>query len=511
MIRTFHEFALARVQEKEFEMTMKQPRNDQEVIVLGSGLGGLVAGTLLSRNNHSVLLLREKGYQSSYSTQGYHFLPFSNFSEKSLKPSLVRKISQTLNLSLLMGTRENGKHAKAASDRLKQRTISQVVLPRARIDIFSERSLSQKEWKREFPKEVSQIEEFYGELDQIQPLLEKENWKKHTPAFFPFRRRSFINNIFSFDPFPKEKMDKRLSPFSKEFREFVQLQLISRGNFYSDQFPLSLVTQVLFDGIDELNSDIDSEKVEKELINQFLRSGGRIEEIDGVKEMRLDHRKGVLLTLEGNPVAFRPQFLVINSPLHRISPFLGKKGKRLSKWEKKIKPLYMMIPLFLGIHEKVVPIGMKDLVLSIMDLEKPHDDGNLLFLSLSQKGDETRAPAGRRALTVESLMEVGKWEQTPLAEYQRGVMKHLYYLFPFLENYTEFVDFQWANDQVPKWSYSHFLYQATSDFCWREGVVPMRISKNIYFVGKENFPYLGLGGEVFSGLTVAQQILKKKI
>jgi hypothetical protein len=40
-------------------------------------------------------------------------------------------------------------------------------------------------------------------------------------------------------------------------------------------------------------------------------------------------------------------------------------------------------------------------------------------------------------------------------------------------------------------------------------MVPMRISKNIYFVGKENFPYLGLGGEVFSGLTVAQQILKK--
>ena len=106
-------------------------------------------------------------------------------------------------------------------------------------------------------------------------------------------------------------------------------------------------------------------------------------------------------------------------------------------------------------------------------------------------------------------MDVGKWEQTSLAEYQQGVMNHLYHLFPFLENYIEFVDFQWASDHVPKWSYSHFLYESPSDFCWREGVVPMRISNNIYFVGKENFPYLGLGGEVFSGLTVAQQILKK--
>jgi phytoene dehydrogenase-like protein len=488
---------------------MKQPGSDQEVIVLGSGLGGLVAGTLLERNNHPVLLLREKGYQSSYSTQGYHFLAFSNFSEKSLKPSLVRKISQALNLSLLMGTREDGKHAKVASDKLRQRSVYQVVLPKARIDVFSERSLSRNEWKREFPGEIAQIEEFYNELDQIQPLLEKENWKKHSSAFFPFQRRSLIKNIFSSDPFPKEEMDKRLSLFSKEFREFIQLQLISRGNFYSDQFPLSLVTQVLFDGTNELNSDIDSEKVEKELLNQFLRSGGRIEEIDKVKEIDLGGQKGVTLTLDGSPAVFRSQFLIINSPLHRISPFFGKKRKGLSRWEQKIKPLYMMIPLFLGIHEKVVPVGMKDLLLSILDLEKPHDDGNLLFLSLSPQGDETKAPAGKRALTVESLMEVGKWERTPLEEYQQGVLKHLYHLLPFLENYIEFVDFKWAGEHVPKWSYSHFLYQPTSDFCWREGVVPMRISKSAYFVGKENFPYLGLGGEVFSGLTVAHQILKK--
>ena len=204
-------------------MTTKQPGNEQEVIVLGSGLGGLAAGTLLSKNNHSVLLLREKGYQSSYSKKGYHFLPFSNFSEKSLKPSLVRKISQALNLSLLMGTREDGKHAKAASDKSKQRSTFQVVLPRARIDIFSERSLFRKEWKREFSKEVVQIEGFYNELDRIQHLLEKVNRKKTSPAFFPFRQRSLIKNIFSFDPFPKEKMEERFFPFSREFREFIYL------------------------------------------------------------------------------------------------------------------------------------------------------------------------------------------------------------------------------------------------------------------------------------------------
>jgi len=484
--------------------------NEQEVIVLGSGLAGLVAGTLLLKNNHSVLLLREKGYQSSYSTKGYHFVPFSNLSEKCLKPSLVRRVSRALNLSLLMGTREDGKQAKAAPDRSRQRTSFQVILPRARIDIFRDRLLLEKEWRREFPEEALRIEGFYNELDQIQQLLQKVKGKKNTSAFFPFRQRRFLAKMFSSDPLPKEGVDEKLSAFSREFREFIRLQLISWGNFYSDRFPLSLATQVLFDGANESNSDFDSEKLEKEILNQFLRSGGRIVEIDGVKEVSFGWRKEFTLTSEGSPAVFRSQFLVMNSPLHRIASFLGKKGKGILKWERKIKPVYMLVPLFVGVDEKVIPVGMKDLLVSVLDPEKPSDGGNVLFLSLSSKGDKTKAPEGKRALTVESLVEVEKWERAHLADYQQGVMNHLYSLFPFLEQYIELVDFQWASDHVSRWSYSHFLYESSSDFYWREGMVPMRMSKKIYFVGKENFPYFGLGGEVFSGLTVAQHILKQR-
>jgi phytoene dehydrogenase-like protein len=483
--------------------------NEQEVMVLGSGLAGLVAGTLLLKNNHSVLLLREKGYQSSYSTKGYHFVPFSNLSEKCLKPSLVRRVSQALNLSLLMGTREDGKQAKAASDRSRQRASFQVILPRARIDIFRDRLLLQKEWRREFPEEALRIEEFYNELDQIQQLLQKVKAKKNTSAFFPFRQRRFLTKMFSSDPLPKEGVDEKLSAFSREFREFIRLQLISRGNFYSDRFPLSLATQVLFDGANESNSDFDLEKLENEILNQFLRSGGRIVEIEGVKEVSFGWRKEFTLISEGNPAVFRSQFLIMNCPLHRVASFLGKKGKGILKWEAKIKPLYMLIPLFLGIDEKVIPVGMKDLLVSVLDPEKPYDDGNVLFLSLSSKGDRTRAPEGKRALTVESLMEAEKWGQINLADYQQGVMNHLCSLFPFLEQYIELVDFQWAGEHVSRWSYSHFLYEPSSDFYWREGMVPIKMAKKICFVGKENFPYLGLGGEVFSGMIAGQHILKQ--
>jgi hypothetical protein len=87
-------------------------------------------------------------------------------------------------------------------------------------------------------------------------------------------------------------------------------------------------------------------------------------------------------------------------------------------------------------------------------------------------------------------------------------MKHLFHLFPFLEEHIEYTDWDWAEKQWSCWSYPHFFYETASDFQWREGVVPNRLSKRFYFIGKENFPYLGMEGEVLSGLMVSQQILE---
>lgn len=488
---------------------MKRSENGQEIIVLGSGLGGVIAGTLLAKNNHPVLLLKENGYQPSYTTKGYRFTPFSSISEKRLKPSLLKKISQTLNLPSFIGSKEKEKQTKIIPGKLGKEDAFQVVLPRARIDISPHRSLSQKEWKREFPDEAAQVEGFYNELDQSQHLLQKLKSKKKASSFFPVRQRSFIKHIFPFDIFPKDKMDPRLAPFSREFKEFIKLQLTSWGNLYSNQFSTSLAAYILFDEINALTPNFDLEKLEEEVFNQFLRYGGKMEEIDRVKKIEIKWQKGQTLSLDRDRTVFRSKFLIFNSPLHRISSLLGQKGKGLLKWGERIKPLYVLVPLFLGIREKVVPVGMKDLLISILDIEKPYQDGNVLFLSLSPRGDETQAPEGSRALTVESLMGLEKWEQTLLVDYQHRILKHLYHLIPFLESHIDFVDFQWASEHVPKWSYSHFLYEAVSDFDWREGVVPMNLLKNVYFVGKENFPHLGLEGEIFAGLMVAQQILKK--
>jgi phytoene dehydrogenase-like protein len=327
---------------------------------------------------------------------------------------------------------------------------------------------------------------------------------------FPVRPSPRIKRWLPFKFLPRERINEKLSPFSREFRELIQLQLISWGNFYSDRFPFYLAAYLLLnDEGEEWISQIDFEGMEKKILEIFALSGGKIEEIEGVEKIDKKWRRGFELSLKGETSILRSRFLLFNSPLHHLSHLLAKKDKKLSRWGEKIKPRYALLPLFLGIDEKVVPVGMRDLLVSILDLEKPYEGGNLLLLHLSPKSDGEWAPEGKRAVTVESLIPAEQRDPSFLDEHLKGVMRHLHHLFPFLEHYTEFTDWSWAREQFLCWSYAHFLYETDQDFNWGEGVVPARLSRNLYFVGKENFPYLGLEGEVLSGRLVGKQLLEK--
>jgi phytoene dehydrogenase-like protein len=491
-------------------VSKKQKVEEHEIVILGSGLGGLIAGACLSRTNRDVLLLKERRYQPSFVREGYRFVPFSNFSERRPKHSLLQKISRALNLPPLTGDQEDGRKAYRGFGKAKQESAFQVILPKARVDLFCQRSIFRREWKREFSKETDRIANLYKEMERISPLLRRTKAEGDPCSAFPIRPSPWIKRWLPFRSLPRERMNEKLSPFSKEFREFIQLQLISWGNLYSDRFPLYLAAYLLLQAEGgEWISEIDLEGMKKRILESFALSDGKVEEIEGVEKIERKWWRGFVLSLKGETRVLRSRFLLLNSPLHHLSYLLGKKERKLSRWRKRIQPRYALLPLFLGIDEKVVPVGMRDLLVSIQDLEKPYGGGNLLLLHLGPKGDEEWAPQGKRAVTVESLISLEQWDPSSLDEHLKGVMRHLHHLFPFLEHYIEFTDWSWAKEQFLCWSYPHFLYETNHDFKWGEGVVPPRLSRNLYFVGKENFPYLGLEGEVLSGRLVAKQLLER--
>jgi len=473
---------------------MERRINKGKVIILGSGLGGLLAGALLSRANLEVFLLKEKRYRPSYVREGFRFIPFSNFSEIRIKPTLLQELSRISPLRFPVRPEEEGQ-LKLEFDKTRKEDGFQVILPNRRIDLFRDPSHSHREWKREFPDEIDRIENLYQELGHLQPF-----------SFSP--SRSWIKRWFSFDRFPKESIEEKLSLFSKDFRQFIHLQLVSQCNLYSHHLPLILSPSLLLNE-EGSSSNLNAERLGKILLDELINSGGQVEEIEGVEKLEFKWRKGIFLSPSGDERIWQGDSLILNSPFHRLRNFIGeKKGRQWSKWAKKVQPRYALVPVFLGIHEKVVPVGMKDHLVSLLDSEKPVEAGNVLFMTLSPKEDTNQAPEKKRALVAEGLIPFGKWDRVSMEEHQKGVMKHLHHLIPFLDRYVEFEDFSYGKEQISCWSYPHFLYETLSPFHGQDGVVPTRLSKNLYFVGKENFPHLGLKGEILGGWRVAQQILK---
>jgi phytoene dehydrogenase-like protein len=491
-------------------VSKKEKAEEHDIIILGSGLGGLIAGALLSRHYRKILLLKERRCQPSFVREGYRFVPFSNFSERRLKRSLLQKISRTLDLPPLTGDRQDGSKAYGSSGKTKQESTFQVILPEARVDLFGQRSVYRREWKREFSKETDRIANFYKEMEHIRPLLTRMKSEGDPWSAFPIRPSPWIKRWLPFNSLPRERVSEKLSPFSQAFREFIRLQLISWGNLCSDQFPLYLAAYLLLqDEGGERISEIDLEEMKKKILEIFARSGGKIEEIEGVEKIERKWLRGFELSLKGETRALRSRFVLWNSPLHHLPHLLARKERKLSKWAERIQPRYALLPLFLGIDEKVIPVGMRDLLISILDLEKPYGGGNLLLIHLGPKADGESAPEGKRSVTVESLVPVERSDPHSLDEHLKGVMRHLHHLFPFLDHYLEFTDWSWAKEQLLCWSYPHFLYETNHDFNWGVGVVPARLSRSLYFVGKERFPYLGLEGEVLGGKLVAKQLMEK--
>jgi phytoene dehydrogenase-like protein len=478
---------------------MKHQPKVFDVMILGAGLGGLIAANRLTDENRSVLLLKEAGYHSSYTRDGYRFFPFSNFSEKRIKTGLLKKISHWL------------EHQKdqTKGDPSEQDLSFQVILPESRIDLYRDPSLLHREWRREFPDELRQIESFYAELRQVKRVLEEIKRKAAPEDPFPICESSFFKRWLSFDGLPKGGTDQRLSSFSPPFKKWIELQMISYGYLCSDSFPVPLMSHLLIhDHGDEFEESIDLERMEQGMIGRFTRSGGSLKEIEGIEKVEMKRRGEISLSLKGEGQTLRSRTLLLNAPLHRLSNPFGKTGKALSKGWNKVHPRYVLVPFCLGINERVIPVGMRNLLVSLSNLEKSYEGGNLLFLSLSRKGDERQAPEGKRALMVQCFMPYGEARRDSLSGLQEGMMNHLKDLFPFLDHHLEFIDRKWAEDHMDRWSYPHYYDEVDSNYQWRRGIVPIRRTKHLYYSGKENFPYLGLEGVILSGFMCAEEILK---
>jgi hypothetical protein len=175
--------------------------------------------------------------------------------------------------------------------------------------------------------------------------------KEGDHPFFPLYVPSAFRIPRLFRDLWKESGERLLSSFSEEFRTFTRIQLMSWGNMHFDQLPSSLSARLLIsEDPGRYGAGIDPAELEEEIPRRFSKWGGNIDEIEGVERIHWGWGKDVSITLAGDHRTCEARRLIFNSPLHSLEYLQGEGSKLLSKWRRRIQPLYVILPLFIGIR-----------------------------------------------------------------------------------------------------------------------------------------------------------------
>lgn len=119
-------------------------------------------------------------------------------------------------------------------------------------------------------------------------------------------------------------------------------------------------------------------------------------------------RAAVVHTEKG--LSLEADHVVANVTPWALQQLLGESTpSRLANEVRDRRPTWGAFTLYLGLNQTCLPDGLPDHHQIIVDPTRPLGEGNSIFLSLSDRDDPERAPAGMRAATLSTHTRVEPW------------------------------------------------------------------------------------------------------
>jgi len=148
------------------------------------------------------------------------------------------------------------------------------------------------------------------------------------------------------------------------------------------------------------------------LIASIRQSGGQVFFRKRVERIEVsDGRASAVLTDRGE--RFEADFVLANLTPWALDQVLAEASpKRLKDEISRRLPGWGAFVLHLGIDEQIWPADFPDHHQFLDTIDGPLGETHSVFLSASPAWDSTRAPAGRRAVTVSTHTDVRSWAQT---------------------------------------------------------------------------------------------------
>ena len=492
------------------------PTTTYDVVVIGSGIGGLVTATQLAAKGAKVLVLERYiipgGSGGYFEREGYRFdvgaSMIFGFGDKGTTNLLTRALD-AVNKSI--------------------ETIADPVqihyhLPN-NLDLKVHRDYEEflQELIAIFPHEEKGIRGFYGECwDVFNCLNSMELLSLEEPRYL---MRVFFQKPLSClglakylpvntgDVARKHIQDPKLLKFIDmecycwSVVPALKTPMINAGMVFSDRH---------YGGINYPKGGVG--QIAQKLADGLVEAGGEIKYKARVSKILMENGKAVGVKLADNS-EYRAKRIVSNATrwdtFDKLLP-AESIPKKEQKWRQRYKKSSSFLSLHLGVEASVLPEGTECHHILLEDWQKMEDGEGTIFVSIPTLLDSSLAPAGYHIIHAFTPSYIEDWQNLSPQEYEakkeesaNKLIDRLEAIFPGL---SKALDYQEVG--TPR-THRRFLGREDGTY----GPIPRRklagllgmpfnstkIS-GLYCVGDSTFPGQGLNAVAFSGMSCGHRI-----
>jgi len=508
--------------------TFKPPATQRiyDVCVIGSQLGGVLAGALLARRGYRVLHVDHDGLGAAYEDGGY-VLPYA----PALFPSLRLLPAAELALRELGLTTDTLRALEPCAPDL------QILLPRHRVDLAHDAPRRLAEIQREWPSDAKRLETALKDLtryfEAAAPFLKA---LPPLPAMGFGERRSVAKALrfaASAPGAPSASVEEANAFQGLEDHPLVSaLRTAARFLNYLDGEPSPMGMMRLLGGILRGSYRLSGgyqglrEAIRRKIAESRGETLGGDENVAIAERLEVDNARVAAVRLQSSPNAWVARVFIAatDAPaLRRLLPPAEAEGK-LGQLLLGVRPRRQLFALNLVVKTAALPPALGDSVLALRDAGGPDALDNAILLQvLPARRDRgkgaTELVADERIVCAAGFVPADARDRGDdhLAAIGAQIREAVADAVPFFERHL-------LRESLPTLAapsgrrgsrlLPHPLYGVELEQTLGLTGLPRRSHfKNLVFAGREVVPGLGLEGEFHAGLQAAaeaQELLGKK-
>ncbi|MEM7112584.1 MAG: NAD(P)/FAD-dependent oxidoreductase [Chloroflexota bacterium] len=485
-------------------------KNQQHIIIIGAGIGGLTTAALLLKAGLQVTVLEAHVYPGGCAGTFFH-----------------QKFRFDAGATLAGGFAPGGPHARLAEMLGLEWPIAPVD-PAWVVHLPNGRSVTQwadpQQWRDERLAAFPQAEPFW----QRQEMLADIAWDVSSRPF-PWPPQS-AHDLWTLAkglrprtlpslPYLLHTIGDLAPANDPMFRAFLDAQLLISAQTTSTEAN-ALYGSAALDlprrGVNHVHGGIGS--LAKTLVEWIRVNGGKVLYRQQVMVVETNGRSVAVTTAKGR--RFTGDKLVANLTPWALADLLGEAApSKLVQEVRKRPSTWGAFMLYLGVDTAKLPpsaqVGHHQVV---VDHTKPLGEGNSVFVSFSDVEDDSRAPVGTQAVTLSTHTEIAPWWQLRQRQGEQAYLERR-------EQYAERL-LSAAERALPGLSQAIVLCKpatpVTFEFYTRRpgGMVggfaqkslfqargPQTGLPNVWLVGDSIFPGQSTAGVTLGGMRVATAVL----